>query len=114
MYDNAHALHVHSLSCSVGEFALPTSALAIVSHNGNVKWVPHLTMTSHCNMNPALYPFDRHTCSFSFSSWVYNSFELEVDFRKDIKKVSAFIVYSGTLRTDWAQTGDLIAQYVFG
>ena len=77
-WGDLHAMH--SLSCSVGEFALPTSALAMVWHNGKVEWVPQLTMTSHCNMNPALYPFDSHTCWFTFRSGVYNSFELDVDF----------------------------------
>ena len=88
-WGDLHAMH--SLSCSVGEFALPTSTLAIVSHNGKVEWVPQLTMTSHCNMNPALYPFDSHTCRFTFRSGVYHSYELDVDFRQfnDSRKVSA-------------------------
>ena len=73
--------------CSVDEFVLPTSALAVVHDLGGVMWIPPMRLTARCNIDLTDYPFDTQTCSFKFASWTYDGYKLDISFYNDREEV---------------------------
>ncbi|CAG5118808.1 unnamed protein product, partial [Candidula unifasciata] len=51
-----------------------------VTSDGNVVWVPMLTLFSTCPMDLTDFPNDIQTCSLVFGSWMHSSWEINVTF----------------------------------
>ncbi|KAI6241361.1 hypothetical protein M3Y99_00363000 [Aphelenchoides fujianensis] len=45
---------------------------AIVTHTGNVTWIPPAIVKSTCKIDVAAFPFDTQTCAMKFGSWTYS------------------------------------------
>lgn len=50
----------------------------LVWQNGNVLWVPPATFATLCDSNLRDWPFDTHTCTLMFGSWVHDANEIDV------------------------------------
>ena len=45
-------------------------------YDGVTVWEPQVKATVHCVMDVTYFPFDRHRCPLTVSSWAYNASEL--------------------------------------
>ena len=55
-------------------------ALAVVSSDGNVMWIPPAIFKSTCPIDILEFPFDTQRCTLKFGSWTYDGFKLDVNF----------------------------------
>ncbi|CAG2120029.1 unnamed protein product, partial [Medioppia subpectinata] len=51
---------------------------AIVYRNGNVLWVPPMTLKAMCRVNLKRWPFDEHICFIKFGSWTHDGYIMDV------------------------------------
>ena len=66
--------------------ALLSREHAVVSHDGDVLWVPPYRITSSCKMDSTWFPFDEQVCDLKFGSWVYDGLKLNLKMVKpDLK-----------------------------
>lgn len=50
----------------------------LVEHTGHVIWVPPANFKALCDSNLRYWPFDAHTCTLQFGSWVHHGNEIDV------------------------------------
>lgn len=62
-------------------------AMAVVSSDGTVLWIPMAIFKSTCEINIANFPFDTQTCILKFGSWTYNGFKLDIDFYDNLEHI---------------------------
>ncbi|XP_060602422.1 neuronal acetylcholine receptor subunit alpha-10-like isoform X2 [Ruditapes philippinarum] len=55
-------------------------ALCIVSHDGNISWIPQGIYMSTCNIDVTTFPFDKQNCSMKFGSWTHGGSRLNLNF----------------------------------
>ncbi|KAL8563805.1 hypothetical protein ACOMHN_058663 [Nucella lapillus] len=55
-------------------------ALCVVSHTGNIYWMPQAIYRSSCNIDVYAFPFDVQRCTLKFGSWTYDGFKLDIKF----------------------------------
>ena len=70
-------------------------ALAVVSSDGTVLWIPMSIFKSTCSIDITHFPFDEQTCFLKFGSWTYDGFKLDLDFYDGLEVSNVF--YFGTL-----------------
>ncbi|CAG2120705.1 unnamed protein product, partial [Medioppia subpectinata] len=51
---------------------------AIVYRNGNVLWVPPMTLKAMCRVNLKRWPYDEHICFIKFGSWTHDGYIMDV------------------------------------
>ena len=57
------------------------SALAVISFDGGVLWMPQAILRSSCAFDILLFPLDEQTCLLKFGSWTYSGFKLDLYFK---------------------------------
>ena len=62
-------------------------AMAVVSHTGQVMWIPMAIFKSTCSIDITHFPFDEQTCHMKFGSWTYDGFQVDIDFYDDLEQV---------------------------
>ena len=62
-------------------------ALAVISSNGDVLWVPMAIFKSTCHIDILYFPYDEQTCYMKFGSWTYDGYMLDIDFFGGLKAV---------------------------
>ena len=55
-------------------------ALCVLSHNGDVVWIPQAIFKSSCSIDIRHFPFDVQTCHLKFGSWTYDGSKLDLQF----------------------------------
>jgi len=55
-------------------------AMAVVSHDGNVAWIPPAIYKSTCKIDITNFPFDMQVCWMKFGSWTYDGTKLDISF----------------------------------
>ncbi|KAI0208602.1 Acetylcholine receptor subunit alpha-like 1 [Lamellibrachia satsuma] len=73
-------------------------ALAVISSNGDVLWIPMAILKSTCHIDILYFPYDEQTCYMKFGSWTYDGFMLDVDFFDGLKAVD---VSDYTVSNEW-------------
>lgn len=63
----------------------------LVDHNGSVIWVPPATLKTLCDANLRYWPFDSHTCTLQFGSWVHHANEIDIVPKKPNQFFELFI-----------------------
>ena len=78
-----------AISCRSADTRLKEhrDALAVISSNGDVLWIPMAIYKSTCSINIRHFPFDEQTCHMKFGSWTYDGFKLDIDFYQQLEKV---------------------------
>lgn len=61
--------------------------MAVVRHNGTVRWVPMAIYKSTCPIDITHFPFDEQCCKLKFGSWTYTLSKLNIDFLDSNNKV---------------------------
>ena len=72
-------------------------ALAVVSNDGNVLWIPMAIYRSTCAIDILNFPYDSQECYMKFGSWTYDGFKLDVDFYDSLEEVDV---------TDYVQSNE--------
>ena len=67
-------------------------AMAVVSSDGTVFWMPPAIFKSTCSIDIEYFPFDVQTCHLKLGSWTYDGFKLDVDFIDDNPQVAYLLV----------------------
>ncbi|KAK2169884.1 hypothetical protein LSH36_6g07057 [Paralvinella palmiformis] len=62
-------------------------ALAVVSFDGTVLWIPMAIYRSTCSIDILYFPYDSQTCKLKFGSWTYDGFKLDLAFYKGLDEV---------------------------
>ena len=62
-------------------------AMAVVSSDGSVLWIPMAIYKSTCSIDITHFPFDQQTCHLKFGSWTYDGFKLDLDFYDGLEQV---------------------------
>lgn len=62
-------------------------ALAVVSNDGSVLWIPMAIYSSTCPIDIVYFPYDSQECHLKFGSWTYDGFKLDVDFYDSLEQV---------------------------
>ena len=62
--------------------------MAVVSHTGDVLWIPAAIFKSTCSIDIVYFPYDVQECHLKFGSWTYDGFKLDVFFYNGIAEVS--------------------------
>jgi len=55
-------------------------AMAVVSYDGSVLWLPPAIYKSTCSIDITYFPFDIQRCYMKFGSWTYDGFQLDIGF----------------------------------
>jgi len=63
-------------------------AMAVVSSNGEVFWMPPAIFKSTCPIDIVYFPFDVQECKLKLGSWTYDGYKLDVFFYDHVKEVS--------------------------
>lgn len=50
----------------------------LVYSSGLVVWVPAASIRASCDLDLTRYPYDVHTCSLKFGSWVFDGFHMDL------------------------------------
>ena len=58
-------------------------AMAVVSNDGSVLWIPPAIFRSTCSIDITHFPFDVQTCHLKFGSWTYDGYKLDINFYAD-------------------------------
>ncbi|ESO93338.1 hypothetical protein LOTGIDRAFT_178557 [Lottia gigantea] len=53
-------------------------ALAVLSSDGSVVWIPQAVFKSSCSIDIRHFPFDVQTCTMKFGSWTYDGSKLDL------------------------------------
>ncbi len=62
--------------------------LAIVTHDGTVKWRPPSIFKSTCQINIQLFPYDQQNCSMKFGSWTYGGDSIDIMFYENSDEIN--------------------------
>jgi hypothetical protein len=62
-------------------------AMAVVSSNGDVLWMPPAILRSTCSIDIVYFPYDIQSCNLKFGSWTYDGFKLDINFYEGIERV---------------------------
>ncbi len=54
--------------------------MAIVNHDGRVKWRPSGVFKSTCQINIQSFPYDHQNCLMKFGSWTYAGESIDIQF----------------------------------
>ncbi|ELU06282.1 hypothetical protein CAPTEDRAFT_200491 [Capitella teleta] len=66
---------------------LDEDAMAIASNDGTVMWIPTGKLTVRAKRHVSWLSEDTYTASFSFGSWTYDGFKIDVDFYDNIENL---------------------------
>lgn len=58
-------------------------AMAVVSNDGTVLWIPPAIFRSACSIDIRHFPFDVQVCHLKFGSWTYDGYKLDINFYDD-------------------------------
>ena len=67
-------------------------AMAVVSSDGTVFWMPPAIFKSTCPIDIVYFPFDVQTCKLKLGSWTYDGFKLDVFFYDDEEQVPVAVL----------------------
>ena len=62
-------------------------AMAVVSDDGTVLWIPMAIFKSTCSIDITHFPFDEQICNLKFGSWTYDGFKLNIEFYDGLEEV---------------------------
>ena len=62
-------------------------AMAVISCNGTVLWIPQSIFFSSCPIDITHFPFDAQTCTLEFGSWTFGAFQLDLAFFEELEAV---------------------------
>ena len=65
------------------EFDTTYKTNVVVSSDGTCVYIPPGIFKSMCQIDITWFPFDDQTCNFKFSSWTYDSSELNLTLNGD-------------------------------
>ena len=74
-------------SSSVGKTQDLTNAMAVISSDGSVMWIPGQLVQSSCQLEIYNFPFDTQECHFKYGSWTYDGFQLDLVFSSDKEEI---------------------------
>jgi len=76
------------LSCSADkDIDSKISTNVKVAWNGDCIWITPGVFQSSCPIDVSWFPFDDQLCSFKFSSWMYNGFQLDLHFYANVDSI---------------------------
>jgi len=58
-------------------------AMAVITHDGGVVWMPPAIFRSTCPIDIRYFPFDVQICKMKFGSWTYDGYKLDIGFHND-------------------------------
>ena len=58
-------------------------AMAVITYDGSVTWIPPAIYKSTCAIDITNFPFDIQNCSMKFGSWTYDGHKLDIAFGDD-------------------------------
>ncbi len=64
-----------------------SDAMAVVSSDGTVLWIPMSRTKSTCSIDITYFPFDVQRCNIKFGSWTYDGFKMDIDFYDGLEEV---------------------------
>jgi len=62
-------------------------AMAVLSSEGGVLWIPQSIFFSSCSIDITHFPFDVQLCELKFGSWTFDAFQLDLAFFEDKAEV---------------------------
>ena len=69
-------------------------AMAVVSSEGLVLWIPPSIFMSSCSIDITHFPFDVQVCHLQFGSWTYDGLQLDINFYQQNEQVNIDCVTS--------------------
>ncbi|CAH1795658.1 unnamed protein product [Owenia fusiformis] len=68
-------------------------AMAVVTYDGTVMWIPMAIYKSTCQIDIKNFPFDEQTCHLKFGSWTYDGFKLDLNFynEKNVTDITDYV-----------------------
>ena len=76
-----------------------SDAMAVVSSDGTVLYIPVGRTKSTCSIDITFFPFDEQTCILKFGSWTYDGFKVDVNFYDDLEEIDVSDYIEGNM---WA------------
>lgn len=73
-------------------------ALAVVSYDGTVLWMPQAILRSSCPFETTYFPFDEQYCHLKFGSWTYDGNRIDLIF---FQNRSQFDLTDFVVGTEW-------------
>ena len=64
-----------------------SDAMAVVSSDGTVLYIPVGRTKSTCSIDITFFPFDEQTCILKFGSWTYDGFKLDPHFYDGLEEI---------------------------
>lgn len=64
-----------------------SDAMAVVSSDGTVLYIPVGRTKSTCSIDITFFPFDEQTCILKFGSWTYDGFKVNVNFYDGLEEI---------------------------
>lgn len=75
-------------------------AMAVISSDGHVLWIPQSIFKSSCSIDITNFPFDSQICHLKFGSWTYDGFSLDISFYQVSYRVACTNAYWPPNRND--------------
>jgi len=71
-----------------GKFEVSFNSNILISHKGEMMWIPCTIYKSPCTIDVKYFPFDEQRCNMTYGSWTYNGKEVKlVPYTTDFVKV---------------------------
>jgi len=81
--------HMDDVGCSADtRLEERREAMAVVSCDGTVLWIPQSIFFSSCPIDITHFPFDVQTCTLEFASWTFDGMQLDLDFFGNLTEVT--------------------------
>jgi Neurotransmitter-gated ion-channel ligand binding domain len=78
-------------------------AMAVVSCDGSVTWIPPAIYRSTCVIDITHFPFDIQKCRMKFGSWTYDGLKLDINFLNENQ--SSIDIGDYTTSNEWKLIG---------
>ncbi|ESN95576.1 hypothetical protein HELRODRAFT_86626, partial [Helobdella robusta] len=78
-------------NADVSAYKSSISTNVIVTSDGNVTWLSMVIFKSSCAVDVKYFPFDEQNCTMLFSSWTYDTYQLNLLLVDDSGDVSNYI-----------------------
>jgi len=60
------------ISSADGKYEVSYKSNVVLSHTGEVLWIPPAIYQSSCTIHVEYFPFDEQECEMKFGSWTFN------------------------------------------
>ena len=98
MHFTRHLFQYCSLFFRAGEglngFVNVNGSKVAIRHDGVVRWMVPVMVSSACAVDVTYFPYDRQVCTIQFGSWIYDKNAVDIKIDSDLPDLDHYVMNS--------------------